>query len=340
MANHIDIDPARIPCPNFSSNLYEVICKALIADANTPDITNDKQAILQLRGQWEAENTILRAQYQAQLHEEQTANEQRRAEEEEFSRQREAEEREKEAEIAKEIEKKRTPLPNFQQGVGHHSVPHHYHPYAKKLTTARRYVPLWYFLPDAEKEAKERMREVVDNNRFEFASDPTEASNSSLTLVSTTSIRASPNAIPDIRLTWNQVMRSKSGFLSSLSLGAFPSRHINMFAQFFANIEMHPELRKTNGERTMALYQAETRLSWYKENEKGAPFDLAVIMEETLNECRNEIRSQDHAKALKGMFPPPLLTTEHPTNRHLPPPLPNPTPLMLTYPAHILVSNL
>ncbi|KAJ3858546.1 hypothetical protein EV359DRAFT_68927 [Lentinula novae-zelandiae] len=75
-----------------------------------------------------------------------------------------------------------------------------------------------------------------------------------------------------------------------------------MFAQFFANMEMHPELRKTNGERTMALYQAETRLSWYKENEKGAPFDLAVIMEETLNECRNEIRSQDHAKALKGSY--------------------------------------
>ncbi|KAJ3901832.1 hypothetical protein F5879DRAFT_1046275 [Lentinula edodes] len=301
MANRIDFDPAKIPCPDFSSNLYDVIRNALIADANTPDITNNEQAILKLRSQWEAENANLRAQYQAQLQEEQVAGERRRADEEESTRQREAEERDKEAELAKEMEKKRTPLPNFKQGVGHRSVPHHYHPYAEKLMTTRKYVPLWYFLPDAEREARERMREVVDNNRFEFESDPTSASSTPLTLISTTSVRASPNALPDLRLTWNQVMRAKSGFLGALSLGAFPDKHVDMFAQFFVNMEMHPELRKTNGERTMALYQAETRLSWYKDNEKGDPFDLAVIMEETLDECRNEIRSQDHAKALKGM---------------------------------------
>ncbi|KAJ3858707.1 hypothetical protein EV359DRAFT_18345, partial [Lentinula novae-zelandiae] len=109
-------------------------------------------------------------------------------------------------------------------------------------------------------------------------------SNASLTLVSTTSVRTSPNAIPDLRLTWNQVMRAKSGFL-----GAFPDIHVDMFAQFCVNMEMHPELRKTNGKCTMAFYQAETHLSWYKDNEKGDPFDLAVIMEETLDKCRNKI---------------------------------------------------
>ncbi|KAJ3898642.1 hypothetical protein F5879DRAFT_597301 [Lentinula edodes] len=152
-----------------------------------------------------------------------------------------------------------------------------------------KYVPLWYFLPDAEREAREQMREVVDNNCFEFQSDPAIASNASLTLVSTTSICASPNALPDLHLTWNQVMQAKSGFLGALSLGAFPDKHVNMFAQFFVNMEMHPELRKTNSEHTMALYQAETCLSWYKDNEKGDPFDLAVIIEETLDECHNKI---------------------------------------------------
>ncbi|KAJ3926405.1 MAG: hypothetical protein NXY57DRAFT_1113249 [Lentinula lateritia] len=244
MANRIDFDTAKIPCPDFSNNLYDVIRNALIADANSPDITNNEQAILKLRSQWETENANLRAQYQVQLQEEHAAGEQRRADEEESTRQCEVEEREKEVELAKEREKKRTPLPNFKQ--------------------------------DAEREARERMREVVDNNRFEFESDPAMASNASLTLVSTTSVRASPNAIPDLRLTWNQVMRAKSGFLGALSLGAFPDIHVDMFARFFANMEMHPELRKTNGERTMAFYQAETRLSWYKDNEKGNPFDLAT----------------------------------------------------------------
>ncbi|KAJ3805168.1 hypothetical protein F5876DRAFT_70028 [Lentinula aff. lateritia] len=84
-----------------------------------------------------------------------------------------------------------------------------------------------------------------------------------------------------------------------------------MFAQFFVNMGMHPELRKTNGERTMVLYQAETRLSWYKDNEKGDPFDLVIIMEETLDKCRNETRSQDHAKALKGPLNPGTILT-HP----------------------------
>ncbi|KAJ3854274.1 hypothetical protein EV368DRAFT_63432 [Lentinula lateritia] len=152
--------------------------------------------------------------------------------------------------------------------------------------TARKYVPLWYFLPDTKREARERMREVVDNNRFEFESDPVIASNASLTLVSTTSVRASPNAIPDLCLTWNQVMRAKSSFLGVLFPGAFPDIHVDMFAQFFINMEMHPELRKTNGKHMMAFYQAETHLSWYKDNEKGDPFDLAVIMEETLDESK------------------------------------------------------
>ncbi|KAJ3805169.1 hypothetical protein F5876DRAFT_70029 [Lentinula aff. lateritia] len=111
-------DPAKIPCPDFSSNLYDVICNALIADANTPDIANNEQAILKLRSQWEAENANLRAQYQAQLQEKHVAVEQRRVDKEESTRQCKAEEREKEAELAKAIEKKHTPLPNFKQGVG------------------------------------------------------------------------------------------------------------------------------------------------------------------------------------------------------------------------------
>ncbi|KAJ3926450.1 MAG: hypothetical protein NXY57DRAFT_1043263 [Lentinula lateritia] len=230
MANQINFDPTKIPCPDFSNNLYNVIRNALIADANSPDITNNEQAILKLRSQWETENANLRAQYQVQLQEEHAAGEQRRADEEELTRQCEVEESEKEVELAKEREKKRTPLPNFEQGVGHRFVPHHYHPYAEKLMMARKYVPLWYFLPDAKREARERMRKVVDNNRFEFESNPAMASNASLTLVSTTSVRASPNAIPDLCLTWNQVMRAKSGFLGALSLGAFPDIHVDMFA--------------------------------------------------------------------------------------------------------------
>ncbi|KIK63652.1 hypothetical protein GYMLUDRAFT_446731 [Collybiopsis luxurians FD-317 M1] len=202
---------------------------------------------------------------------------------------REAERREREAELVKKANKERTPLCSFTRGVGVNSIPQQIHPYAEKMMTARKYVPLWYFLPEATAEAKERSKDAIDTNRFQVAMDD-DNTKSKLTLVGSHTVRASPNAVPDSCLTWEQAMRAKSTFLSALSLGEFTDDFVAMFAGFYTGMDMHPEMQELYGGRVMAHYHAEMRRAWYGAFEHRKPFDLAVFSERTLEESRVEIR--------------------------------------------------
>ncbi|KAJ3991243.1 hypothetical protein F5050DRAFT_1905950 [Lentinula boryana] len=219
MADRLNFDPRNIPPPDFSSNTYATIRRALIADADSKGITSEAEAQLLLRDQWEEENGILRARYETQLEEDQALVDARIEEAAEEQWIRDAERKAKEDELAKKAEEKRTPLYSFKQGVGVGYIWQQIHPYAKKLMASRKYVPLWYFLPEATAEAKERNKEAIDSNHFQIAMDETDSSNSSLTLVGSHTVRASPNAVPDSRLSWDQVMRAKSSFLNALSYG-------------------------------------------------------------------------------------------------------------------------
>lgn len=166
--------------------------------------------------------------------------------------------------------------------------------YAKKMMTARKYVPLWYFLPEAATEAKERSKDSLDTDHLQFAvEDGDTLSGSTISLVGSHTVRASPNAIPDSRLSWFQVMRAKSAFLNTLRLGAWPDDHISMFVALYINMDMHSELQEQDGHRVMAHYHAEMRLAWYDAMERKEPFDLSVISDRVLAESRRE-------KSLKG----------------------------------------
>ncbi|KAJ4484987.1 hypothetical protein C8J55DRAFT_509455 [Lentinula edodes] len=169
MAEQMDFDPAKIPAPDFTSEAYAFIRAALVADANTPEITTNELAAQRLKDQWEAHIGGLKAQYQVQLQEAETLREQRRQEAAVAESLAEAERQEKERELTKEAEKKRLPIYDFQKGLGVDSIPLQLHPYAKKMMMARKYTPLWYFLPDAAVEAKERSKESLDTNHLQFA---------------------------------------------------------------------------------------------------------------------------------------------------------------------------
>ncbi|KIK52988.1 hypothetical protein GYMLUDRAFT_77645 [Collybiopsis luxurians FD-317 M1] len=301
MAQRLNFDPSNIPRPDFSGNIYVATRRALIADNDSPDILTEELAIQHLEDQWETENAALRVLYQVQLDEERQLVEQRRQEAIDLENKREAEKREKESELAKKAEEKRTPLHSFTRGIGVISIPQQIHPYAKKMMITRKYVPLWYLLPEAAAEAKERSKDAIDANRFQIAMDDVDNATSSLSLVGSHAVRASPNAIPDSRLTWDQVMRAKSAFLSALPLGEFTNEFVAMFAGFYTGMDMHPEMQEINGDRIMAHYHAEMRRAWYDAFERRKPFDLAVFSERTLEESRVEIQRQNNAKALKEM---------------------------------------
>ncbi|KAF5374417.1 hypothetical protein D9757_011847 [Collybiopsis confluens] len=304
MVERLEYDPEKNQRPDFASDVYGIIRNALIGDADSPAL-DDESAIQYLQEQWEISNQVLKDRYRAQVLEEQQLMETRRQENAEAELLKEQEIRAKESELAKEAEKRRTPLYVFQKGQGITAIPPQLHPYAKKMIMARKYVPLWYFLPEASAEAKEKGRDALDTNRFQITKDENDGDTSSsqgLTLVSTQTTRASPNAIPDSRLTWTQVMRAKSTFLSSLPIGSYPTEFIEMFAGFYTSMDMHPELREVNGEVVMAHYHAEMRSAWYDANERTKPFDLAIISTEVMEESRRAVRKAEHQKAVQGGF--------------------------------------
>ncbi|KAJ3744881.1 hypothetical protein DFH05DRAFT_1613134 [Lentinula detonsa] len=300
MANRLEFDPALMPCPDFTEEFYAAFRNSLIIDPNHAGITNDQEAAKHLKEQWEVVNTRLREQYQAQVLGDQEEANQRREEAEEVQKQKETEDRERILERAREVEKKRIPVYSFVAGQGAHRKPLRIHPYAEKLMSARKYVPLWYFLPDAALEAEERAREVLDTNHYQITNEGGDFSSSALVLVGTHSIRASPNAIPDTKLTWSQVILARGTYLKALSLGAWPNGHIKMFAEFFACMDTSEELNAKGGVRALVLYQAEMRMDWFKANERQKPYDLAVTNGEVLEDCWKVVRREEFEKTLKG----------------------------------------
>ncbi|KAJ4475424.1 hypothetical protein C8R41DRAFT_869918 [Lentinula lateritia] len=303
MAERMDFDPAKIPAPDFTSEAYAFMRAALIADANTPEITSNELAAQRLKDQWQVHIEGLKAQYQVQLQEAETQREQRSQEAAEAERLAEAERQEKEKELTKEAKKKCLPIYDFQKGLGVDSIPLQLHPYARKMMMACKYIPLWYFLPDAAVEAKERSKESLDTNHLQFAvEDDNSLSGSTISLVGSHSVRASPNAIPDSQLSWPQVMRAKSAFLNTIRLGTWPDHFIAMFAGFYSNMDMHRELQEQDGDQVMAHYHAEMWLAWYDAMERKAPFNLPIISDRVLGESRQQIVKQKQEKSLKVSF--------------------------------------
>ncbi|KAJ3807674.1 hypothetical protein F5876DRAFT_67935 [Lentinula aff. lateritia] len=167
----------------------------------------DELAIQHFKAQWATHIEAPRVQYKTQLQDTETLREQQRQEEADTERLTAAEQQEKEKELAKEAEKKHLPIYSFQKGVGVDSIPLQLHPYTKKMMTTRKYVPLWYFLPDAAIEAKECSKDSLDTNHLQFAiEDGDTLSGSTVSLVGSHTVCASPNTIPDSRLSWPRVM--------------------------------------------------------------------------------------------------------------------------------------
>ncbi|KAJ3991312.1 hypothetical protein F5050DRAFT_1716195 [Lentinula boryana] len=300
MANRLEFDPALMPCPDFTDDFYAAFRNSLIIDPNHAGVTSDQEAASHLKEQWEVANARLREQYQFQVLADREEADRRREEADDLQKQKEIEDRERVLEQAREVEKKRIPAYSFVTGEGAHRKPLRIHPYAEKLMSARKYVPLWYFLPDAALEAKERAKEVLDTNHYQIANEGGDSSSSALVLVGTHSIRASPNAIPDAKLMWSQVILARGAYLKALSLGDWPNEHVKMFAEFFACMDTSEELSAKGGVRVLVLYQAEMRMDWFKANERQKPYDLAVTNKEVLEDCWKAVRREEFEKTLKG----------------------------------------
>ncbi|KAJ3761380.1 hypothetical protein EV360DRAFT_80292 [Lentinula raphanica] len=284
MDNRIHFDPNNMPYPDFTSDRHATSRRGLIRDPESPDIQNDEQAAQFLRAQWEEDRAHLINRYQAQIQADEAEAAQKRQEEEEAAKRKEEEQHQHDLEVAQEQEKRRAPLFDFQPGI---------------------FVELWYFTADAYQEATEHRRKP-ETNVFELAAEDEDNRGgraAPFTLLGTHSERPSPNAKPDEDLTWEQILRAKTTFLDALPGGGYPEKFIDMFAKFYVNMELHPELKKPEGDKIMILYHAEMRRAWYLANQQGKTFDLATISERILQQCKEEIQVR---KNRSGMWSNPV----------------------------------
>ncbi|KAF5339495.1 hypothetical protein D9757_014698 [Collybiopsis confluens] len=300
MPNRILIDPDLIPCPEFDSPLYTALRNALIADPGSPNITTVEEATEKLREQWEEDIRAQKEKYQEQLEGDRRAAEEEQEQEEEARRKKEEEQQLRDLEIAKEKEKKRAPIFDFVKGSTIDELPQRLHPYAEKKMKERAFVELWYFTPEASKEARSRRR-MVETNRYEISTDGGDAGGTSaITILGTHSTRPSPNAMADEELSWGQIHLAKTPYLNALSLGNLPPGHKVMWAEFYAKMETHPELQEEDGLLTMGLYHAEMRRAWFERNELGRPFDVATISEKILQRCKEKVFNKQRREILNG----------------------------------------
>jgi hypothetical protein len=292
-----DIEPARLPCPDYSLQGWQTTRNALIA--NVPDIQTDADAIAHLKLQWQTQNDADQAAYMARRELEQAEERARLREAEAALKQQEELQRQRDLEVAREREKKRTPLYDFEAGVGMGTPRTRIHPYAEKYIESREYFPLWYLTRETAIESKKHLLTTLATDRLEL----TVENKQTITVLDNHSTKASKNAVPDAQLTFTQLVIAGTVFVEhAQKLKVYPKKHIESFATFYHNLTTHPELLEEGGEQLIVHYHARVRMEYYQRNKTAEPFDPAVWSDQLFQQCRSDIQRTEHQHALAGTY--------------------------------------
>ncbi|ESK90613.1 hypothetical protein Moror_4221 [Moniliophthora roreri MCA 2997] len=155
--------------------------------------------------------------------------------------------------------------------------------------SSRSYFHIWYCLPKASREALKYKCNLTEDVRISLI----KKADSTVAFKTVDTAKPSPNAKLDQHLSWSQITKAKNIFISNMHLGNYPPEHVKMFSAFYVNMELHPKLKEVHGERAFAWYHAKVHWDWYKSNEAGQPYDLSNINEGILQDCFQEIQSED-----------------------------------------------
>ncbi|KAK1233389.1 hypothetical protein PQX77_003456 [Marasmius sp. AFHP31] len=284
-------DPALERCPDFSLARYQIQRSSLVSDQQHPEIANENQAVEHLRSTWTAENAERRGLYQQQVAQDKAAERERREIEEEEARRQRNEQRKREEKDEKDREEKRQTLYDIKMGEGMGADLDELPKYARLLADKRKIFPYCYTLSSFCRESEEEVLSSVGEHQYNITQGP----DGKISFSSSSSANPSPKAFPDTELTWEQVLLGKPMFLSTL-LGLWKNENVEMFSRFYARMETHPELRRPHGKKVMARYHAIARSKFYRDMELGKPFDISVISETVLQDCRKYIEDRERQR--------------------------------------------
>ncbi|KAL7277636.1 hypothetical protein ACG7TL_008563 [Trametes sanguinea] len=168
-------------------------------------------------------------------------------------------------------------------------------PYAANKLRLQQYVDLWYF-------TEEGLSRAGGYQAYEGENSVTLAQASSAIVV-TAPTPPSKDAKRDEELTWDQVSKARTSFLSYAKGYGWKAEHLEMFSIFFICLDAHPIRNEPKGNETVIQYQAHFRRQWHLtcEQQSTAAFDLATISDDALRTIRAKIIEQHTWAALQSL---------------------------------------
>lgn len=161
--------------------------------------------------------------------------------------------------------------------------------FALKKIADFEYVELYYFTVEACRDAAEHERAMAED-AFTWSKV-----NDTMALKPIGAYKASSKAVPDARLSWNDVSIAKTKLLQAMQDAQWPAKHMVALAGFFVNLDAHEIREEEGGEMALVQYQAEVRREWMDAITgigTQKPFDISVINEERLRRIAAKILHQ------------------------------------------------
>ena len=247
------------------------------------NVTHEQAAII-LRSIWDAQNTIEKQQWQAQLDDDERQDAERQGElEAELRRKEEESANAKEEALQEEMKKnkmKYTPIP--KRGVP--SRP----PIIPAISAVWKmdkggYVPIWYYTKADLENAKSFA--AIDNDALTLVTN----SDSTTMGIPATSLRDAKGMVKDHNLTMEQFQVGAMWMLTAMKQANWPTNCIQMMEAFWTNIIDHPYQTSLDERDQLALllYQSAQWKQWFQTiNSPAYAYDLREINEEVLRDAK------------------------------------------------------
>ena len=276
-------DPSTEVCPDFASDIYA----PLRDDLQRGTAASNEDIVVRLVELWSHEhNERMRRWNTQQAAAAQAADEaelQRQAQEAEAQRLAEQEaERER-----SEAEKKKLKINDFDETKQIPSVlPPCPSQYALQKLCQFEYVELWYFSPDAYREAVRESRSIAEDALGVTKKDDM------LTLKPAMAVKASKNALLDHELPIADFFKAKNAFLQQATQAGWPAKHIDAISLFFWNLEVHPMRETPHGDEIILTYASRVRRQWHDDLKMKTAGNISFINATLLQNIGFEVGAQ------------------------------------------------
>ena len=153
------------------------------------------------------------------------------------------------------------------------------------------YVELWYFTNDGIRAAEvAAAAPPKDKISFRFVYDE-ELDASRLVPVSSPADISGADIVEDVDLSWEQFMQATSRMISFMEQCDWPQDRVDMFIEFWSNIQSHQWRHSYDefSQRALLVYQGIQRKRWHVYIDTKCGWSLAEICSVTLTRTREDL---------------------------------------------------